>query len=562
MKRIFNIIASVAALALVAGACTDDVFEKAESSTTPLAAGTVEISISNITDESFDVTLTPTSASAYYSYLVDNDEYYDGLSAASLYAVGYSSVAQGTVKYADNSSYTFTVAAEPNTVYTVYAVCASVEGNVGTITYTNATTTDGVAPEIDVESFETLGNKIALPFSENVKYVEGKTITATVYSLAELYSLTSEPTALANKPVFAPRKEIEEEEPVTYEGTVQVSNGVAVITFEGITQPGAFYVVNFEDGTFEDYAGNPCPGITSAFEGLDEDLEPVAAEGSVWGHIDNEAFEFSVEETFPTSVTDPKAMFTINSEFDIFDFTKEGVEATVISSAAGKTSTYTLAYGSSFAIVGPNVVGMMVPEALNPGEKVTFTIAADSFMDAYGNTNAEFTTPSVLMSYGYTIEDVVGTYNVTAYPLTNGSSSEMNIIIEESDNADYDVAITYLNGFTFKTPVYGTFDTDLGLLSFAPNQIFGSNNSYNFGLCVYNSTANIEFNVPAAGVISINPDQYLVWGAYDKTSGSYLGYFYVWADIYGERAEEELGEGSIPAGVAEKTTFFTEPLKK
>ena len=49
------------------------------------------------------------------------------------------------------------------------------------------------------------------------------------------------------------------------------------------------------------------------------------------------------------------------------------------------------------------------------GTVATYTIAAGSYVDIFGNENLEYSLDygAYFCSYGYTINDVVGTYNVT-----------------------------------------------------------------------------------------------------------------------------------------------------
>ena len=282
MKKIFNFIAAAAALTLTVSACSD-VFAPAQSSTQPQVAGTVEIIISNVTDYSFDVTIAPKGSAAYYSYLVDNDEYYEGIDAATLYAVKYESIAQGNIKYGTGKeSYSFTVETEPNTTYTVYAVAGSPEGNVGEVANKTILTSDEGIPELEEYDFQE--NMVALIFNEEVEAVEGKKITATAY--AKLY--------LTGAPVIA-----------TTEGEIkQNKDGVVIVQFEEIKVPGTFYIVSYEEGTFTDLVGNPCPALpagsfTATLKETDENDDAKAADGTLWAYLENEDFEFDTEDIKP-----------------------------------------------------------------------------------------------------------------------------------------------------------------------------------------------------------------------------------------------------------------------
>ena len=564
MKRTLYIIATAVALVFTASACSSDVFQKADKPLTPIQAGTVGIEISNVTDNSFDVTLTPSAESAYYAYLVDNDEYYPAIDASKLYTLSYTSVASGSIKYVEGESFTFTVEAEPNTLYTIYAVCASIDGTVGEVTYDNVTTSDGVAPELDVEDFQTLGNQILLPFSESVKLVEGKKVTAQIYSLIDLWSIDAQEGArahrhvkkamLSKKPKIVPEEpedpiEVDpiEEGPVVVEGEVQIVKNQVLVTFPEIDQPGAYYAVSFEDGTFEDYAGNPCPGLVSEFLGCDWDDDeeaylPIPAEGCVFGHIDNEPFTFSTEK-IPEMVTDLYTEFDLTSEFEIFDYTGEGGSATITYKDASKTITadYTLEWWNDWGLMDANLLAMFIPAEMSAGMTISFSVAADHFMDAWGNLNAAVKTSDILFAFDYTVDDLLGAYYVEAEAAT-ASSTEMYMIIDSVEDNDegYNVAMTYLDGYSFTYPVYGTFDTQLGKVTFPAPQYFGVGSSYIYALTGYryDGSTPVVLSVPAVGTVELAEGE-LVWGAYSKSDGSYLGWFDIWTAIHGERLEEE-----------------------
>ncbi|MBQ2068529.1 MAG: hypothetical protein II465_00185 [Bacteroidales bacterium] len=548
MKRTLYIIATAVALVLTAGACSSDVFQKADKPTTPVVPGVVEIAISNMTDTSFDVTLTPTSESAYYSFLVDNDVFYPAIDAAKLYSSSYSSVTNGSVKYAEGSeSYSFTVNAEPYTIYTVYAVCASIDGTVGEVSHATFQTSDGVAPEPSTDDFQTLDNKVLLSFSEDIKLVEGKVVTAQVYSLNDLSNI-GEPQGQPlkrGKKIFK-QKQIEvPDEPVIVEGEVQVKNNQVLVTFPDIKQPGAYYAVSFEDGTFEDLAGNPCPGVASEFAGCEWDDEEEAyvaipGEVCVYGHIDNVPFEFNIEG-LPEVITDLETPFEFVSEFEIFDYTEEGASAVIKSVSAEKTVTseYTLDWEQTWGWTDANVITTYIPDEMTGGMTISFTIEADNFWDEWGNTNAAVTTPEILFSYGLTIDDLLGEYAMTANPLTQ-SAAEFKIVIAETEEEGYDFQITEFDGAKPLSPVLGTFDGDLGIVTIPALQPIALRYSqYYYCLQEYSSAGPVVFNITEPGVIST--DQYVEGAAYSASTGSYAGYFDVWKGMSGIR--EEVGGG-------------------
>lgn len=566
MKRTLYIIATAVALVLTAGACSSDVFQKADKPRTPVEPGVVEIAISNITDTSFDVTLTPTSESAYYSFLVDNDVFYPAIEAAKLYSSSYSSVTNGSVKYAEGSeSYSFTVNAEPYTIYTVYAVCGSIDGTVGEVSHVTLQTSDGVAPEPGTDDFQTQGNKVLLSFNEDIKLVEGKVVTAQVYSLNDLWNIgeaQGQPLKRGKK-IFKKKQIVVSEEPVIVEGEVQVKNNQVLVTFPDIKQPGAYYAVSFEDGTFEDLAGNPCPGVASEFAGCDWDYEEEAyvaipGEVCVYGHIDNVPFEFNIED-LPEVFTDLETPFEFVSEFEIFDYTGEGASAVIKSVSAEKTVTseYTLDWEQTWGLTDANVITTFIPNEMTAGMTISFTIEADNFWDEWGNTNAAVTTPEIICSYGLTIDDLLGEYAMTASPLT-ASNAEFKMVIAETEEEGFDFQITEFDGAKSLWPVLGTFDGDLGIVTIPAMQPITKYSGYYYCLQVYSSAGPVVFNITEPGVIST--DQWVEGAAY--TTSGYAGYFDVWNGMSGIRQEvvdNGMKVGSKPG--KEVKAPMTAPLK-
>lgn len=69
---------------------------------TPIAPDTaagVEITVSEVKDSSFKVTVTPSGEASYYSWLVDESPKAAALDSSALYSVSYESLVQGTAKW-------------------------------------------------------------------------------------------------------------------------------------------------------------------------------------------------------------------------------------------------------------------------------------------------------------------------------------------------------------------------------------------------------------------------------------------------------------------------------
>ena len=445
MKRIFAYLTVAAALLIGASSCIKDVFPEGTDPTPALESEGISIEVSYVNDNAFEFTLVPKGKASYYSYLVTASPAEPD--PAQLYAVKYSGITQGTVKYDMTPRYSVQVEdLVPNKPYYVYAVAGSVEGNVSPVTSISVTTTDGVAPEI--VDFAYQGNVVQLKFSEPVTYVEGKEIWAKAV------------------PFLYPTGTPSIEKTV---GKVTSSGGnTALVTFEEIVQPGSLYVVNVPAGAFIDSVGQGTQAVSSEVLGVDSKGNPVFADGSVYGYVSAGEIEIEVPEQ-PETLVDWGDMFTIfNCKTPISQIKSDAVIVTVIHEEAGKTVTseYTLTlnqqYGSS---TGYDLVAFL-PEEPERGDNFTFKAIEGAVVDIYGNTSPEVTIGPILYSYGFSVEDVLGTYENSGESAYGPTYDEepWTFTVSETDDAEAgDVLITEWYGLPCK--VYGNFDGDGGVLT-------------------------------------------------------------------------------------------------
>ena len=245
MKKILSHIAVLAAMVLSATACMDKVFPEGTEPTKAQPVGNINIAISEVTDNSFKVSITPEGNPLFYSYLVAEGTPVE-LDAETLYQGKYSDIAQAVVNFKNQSSVSFTVETEPNSDYTVYAVNSSSEGNVGEVVTASVKSTDGVNPA--PKTYKNEANVLTLTFSENVEYVEGSEIEATIYASAmESYLDVSQAMGKVKTT------------------NVKVSGTDAVITFKDLPM-GCWYSVNVPEGAFLDEVGLPAPAINSSMK--------------------------------------------------------------------------------------------------------------------------------------------------------------------------------------------------------------------------------------------------------------------------------------------------------
>ena len=527
MKRFFTYIAILA----LAVACNDELYGPEETPLTPDAAGSVEIAVSDVTDNSFKVTVTPSGNVAYYSYLVDAAAAKE-LSAETLFKVGYKGVAQGTVKYsAEEPSYTFEVKADPNTTYQIYAVAGSEMGFVSAVVNKSVLTTDTVSPAY--KAVESEGHQVLFTFSETVKRnVEGGAIKVPYYAS---YSPEFEATAASAGEITVP------------EDSITVAGNQALIAVPGLPT-GALYTISIPAGAFVDAVGQKLPGYASSFV-MAEDSKGklVPTPKGFYGEVEYVELPMLGEldvETF-SDWTD-SFVIPVESEY-AYAGTSEEIFVTVTYESTNKVVEHTLTPGTHYRVTANGLV-VYLPEQPDFGADVTINVPAGTIYDVYGN-DCEAWEITALHSYGYTIEDAVGTYAFTAPDNVRQSYISSKFVIEESDNDDNgNIMITSILGIPCMTNIYGTFDVDSGTLTFGGTQKFyqyvdngetPDDESDDAVISYYFYTYaedNYVLNMPKSGVLS-GPNDYL--GIAIAVNGKLSKYEYLFLDMEAQKVEAE-----------------------
>ena len=428
MKRIFTYLSVVAALSVGLASCKVD--KEATEPTPVVAASDVNITITNVKDSSFTVTVAPQAEAGYYSFLVAKGAA-QKVDSVNLFQVKYSGIKQATVNYADNASVSFDIEdCAPNTAYTVYAVAASKAGNIGSVAVKTVTTSDIEAPEIidwDVDE-----NIVLVKFSEDVEIAETAEATADVY-----YKCYLTGSAYA--------KGVKASDISYYKG----SSNVVAITFEEIVKPGAFYTVNFAEGTFTDIAGNPAAAVVSSFDSAyDFDKNEFDYTGII-GYLANADLVYELPE-IPATVNIEKfssVKWSVNvpegiSRIDLKDgyvttYTRiseaeSSSSVTVETASMEKLTNY---YGTYYDVV---VIPAGTPVV---NDEMTITIPAGAVRDWWGNVNAKdivLGPSTVIIIPEAEIEAVSISANKVSY----------NVTPSESANSMYWIADVYAKGVT------------------------------------------------------------------------------------------------------------------
>ena len=518
---------------ILAVACNDELYGPEETPLTPDTAASVEITVTEVKDSSFTVTVTPAGEAAYYSWLVDEAAVAEELDAEALYAVDYEGVTQGTVKWtAEATSKTFTVKGlSPNTTYQIYAVAGSKMGVVGAVAVKDVKTTDVVAPgyaDVDTEA-----NQVIFTFTENVK--EGEKVGEIKVAYYASYSAEFKATAAPAGEVSVPAD------------SVLVADNQALISVPDLPT-GCYWTISIPEGAFVDAVGQKLPGYTSSYVmAEDSNGKLVPTPKGFYGEVDYVELPMLGEldvETF-SDWTVP-FLIPIESKYAYAAMSSKKF-ITVTYESTNKVVEHTLTPGTHYGVTANGLV-VYLPEQPDFGADVTISVPAGAIYDVYGN-DCEAWEITALHSYGYTIEDAIGTYAFTAPDNVRQSYVSGNFVIEESDNDDNgNIMITSILGIPCMANIYGTFDVDSGTLTFGGTQKFyqyvdngetPDDESDDAVISYYFYTYaedNYVLNMPKSGVLS-GPNDYL--GIAIAVNGTLSKYEYLFLDMEAQKVETE-----------------------
>ncbi len=567
-----KILFSILAVAAMSAACT-----KFAEDTIPTYDNPVKptVTAKAVSDSSITVTITAGPNTNYFGYAVMVGD--PGASAEELVTDGYAKsadvVLQGadnvpqaaTIKYSEEASVVELTLTDlnPLTKYTVYAAAVTNMGIMTSVASASATTTDGIAPVMDIDGcdFQEADGVLtfAVPFDDPVS-LTGKG-TAKAYFYAE--NLTDERGYLTvYKEVDIPAK------------NMATSGNYLLLSVPASEYiPGAYVSMTYSAGI----VANGSKGENAAFEDhLMAYIQGQLLWNGIVGQYAYANWDFSIvdpatlpdepegdeiegegdeeeEEKVPVYFSDWTALVMPNyttSKYPLYDATSDAEIKIVTAELDGKTVSY---FAKRFGVVSDKVVGIMLNEAPAYGATVSYVVAEGSFCDIFGNENNEFAAEDeYFFSYGYTIEDIVGPYQFTAQSAYDGSPVSGTWTIVESDNAEKgNVMFTEMYSTECLANVYATFDMVSGKLTIPSLQLYSANEKYLFGFCSSSNSGEIAendvvFAVPQAGVIN---GQSCFFGdaAFDPASGSPLGFFEIYAGFQAIRTETASAVAKAPA---------------
>lgn len=564
MKKILFTILAAAAMSAACTKFADDTAPTYDAAPKPEVTGTV------VSDTEITVTITAGEGSNFWGYAVLTGT--PGASADKLVANGYAKDAAVVLQGEDKlpqaaqmkySEETKTVTLEltgltPFTDYTVYAAAVTEMGVVSEVAELTLKTTDGTQPSVTgfdfAEEEETL--TFAIAFNDPVQLTGNGTATAWFYGenyydesgMLILYKEVAIPTdhiAASGKNLI-----------VSVPASEYIPGAYVAITYSadivknGADATNAAYETHLigygEDGSIQKQ------GIFGYYDYANWDfslVDPATLPDDEEGPGDMEGEEEEEEEKEPVYFSDwTSLVMTLytTSEYPLAGKTGDDEINIVNTEADGRTVSYAAA---KYAVMTANTVGIMLNEAPAYGSTISFTVAEGSFCDIFGNVNNEFAAEDeYYRSYGYTLNDILGSYTIQAVSAFDGSLITNSMVIEASDDPEAgDFMITSFAGIPCNiAPIYGSFDTDSGSIDIYGEQPFygyiddadtpeDESDDVQVAYVFYTYEYSwLNMTMPESGVISGPNDMF---GVVIANNGQLSGWGYLFADFEATKVE-------------------------
>ena len=550
-----------------------------------------EVTATTASDSSIVVTIAPKEGTTFYSYVVakgvakpvDAKALLQGKSGLTPVTIEDKECAEVVeIVPASKASSTATIdqvksltieGLIPYTYYTVYAVATNAQGVISDVATASTLTTDSTAPSIknyDTEEADSVMYYQIL-FNDPIKLSGEGDLTLHIYG--ENYCDNTLNCIEITNVVIAP-------ENISDEGGV-----ITVKIPKDYYIPGAIVDLTWPEGFVKNAQDMPCAafpytglyydaakeyaltpnGISAQYEYVDFALSFFATAEEEEAFLEAQEDE---EEIVPETVyySDWQALQMVayaRTDAPLADKTKTAKASVSVSDTAGRVVSYPVTPG----MTQEGNIAIALKEDPGFGTVATYTIAAGSYVDIFGNENLEYSLDygAYFCSYGYTINDVVGTYNVTGseYDFTSKEPIAFEpktlTIVKSDDSKKGNVMITNYFGIPCIKPVYADFDVDAGKLTIFEWQRFYAtlykggdtpdDKSDDVVAYFYHSSNNEEdlvLNMYESGVLSNPSDSF---GAYLYISKEMQGYNFMLVDVTATKVSESEGPTATPATI-------------
>lgn len=502
MKKILAYFTVIAAI--VAAGCTNFGDEN-QLSLGAAPEAVISDVVAEADGDSITFNLAPSKEAGYYAWVVVKSELVDStLQADRILKTLVAGVAKGLINYTDKPTSTIGVGKlTPFTVYQIYAVTSSKDGVVSKVeNFSIRTLDDGSKPTPKgVAIADTI---VTLTFHEPLKLGTSKVFVS--YFAKNTVSGANPLVIAAGYEDFNPQNIEVAAERLSVSGNkliVELPNAPA----------GVYASITYEEGAVTDLDGNLCSTYTRKADTL---VSGAPSRGiTVRVPTKSWALQSEFEEVNPDTVV----AFTDWSALSIPAIVKEGVvvkkkiatvKPTVVYAETGKSTKVEV---KTWGISTSGVPVFKLPEAPARGAVVDLNIPAGAFEDVYGNTSLALDVKkNYLYSYGYTLADILGTYDIAMNSYWDGALTETGIIVDKAADSD---TILIKNLLSAGSLIKAVFDPVLGKITLEDMQLLVSD--ANVGLpdlqsiyFVNAGTGAVVFNVPSPAKITSTQ----MWGYY------------------------------------------------
>lgn len=521
MKKILAYFTVIAAI--VAAGCTNFGDEN-QLSLGAAPEAVISDVVAEADGDSITFNLAPSKEAGYYAWVVVKSEIVDStLQADRILKKLVAGVANGLINYTDKPTSTIGVGKlTPFTVYQIYAVTSSKEGVVSKVeNFSIRTLDDGSKPTPKgVAIADTI---VTLTFHEPLKLGTSKVFVS--YFAKNTVSGANPLVIAAGYEDFNPQNIEVAAERLSVSGNkliVELPNAPA----------GVYASITYEEGAVKDLDGNLCSTYTRKADTL---VSGAPSRGiTVRVPTKSWALQGEFEEVNPDTV----AAFTDWSALSIPAIAKEGVvvkkkittvKPTVVYAETGKSTKVEV---KTWGISTSGVPVFKLPEAPARGAVVDLNIPAGAFEDVYGNASLALDVKgNYLYSYGYTLADITGTWQINGIHATTGAAipSETVIIVADASSENpYALLVKNLGKAIagVDTEVEAELDPVLGKLIVPDWQTLKEDfvhPSAGTADIIFSSSSSPEvvFSVTAVGNITASNE---AWGYYFAKGENYIGW--------------------------------------
>lgn len=521
MKKILAYFTVIAAI--VAAGCTNFGDEN-QLSLGAAPEAVISDVVAEADGDSITFNLAPSKEAGYYAWVVVKSELVDStLQADRILKKLVAGVANGLINYTDKPTSTIGVGKlTPFTVYQIYAVTSSKDGVVSKVeNFSIRTLDDGSKPTPKkVEIADTI---VTLTFHEPLKLGTSKVFVS--YFAKNTVSGANPLVIAAGYEDFNPQNIEVAAERLSVSGNkliVELPNAPA----------GVYASITYEEGAVKDLDGNLC----STYTRKADTLQSGAPSRGITVRVPTKswALQGEFEEVNPDTV----AAFTDWSALSIPAIAKEGVvvkkkiatvKPTVVYAEIGKSTKVEV---KTWGVSASGVPVFKLPEAPARGAVVDLSIPAGAFEDVYGNTSLALDVKgNYLYSYGYTLADITGTWQINGINASTGAAITPETVIIVADASSENPYALLVKNFGKAiagedTEVKAELDPVQGKLIVADWQtlkVDWTHPSAGTADIFFSATTSPEviFSVTAAGSVTAANE---AWGYYFAKGDTYIGW--------------------------------------